>query len=486
MNDIDVAIIGAGPTGLALACELRLAGVQCRIYERRTDDPNITRAFAVHARTLELLDARGLADDLVARGTPVPAVQPTPATRLDLSMLDTAYSMLLIVPQSGTERLLEQRSRELGVEIVRGAEVVGLAQDAEGVRLDVDDTNSRHTIRASYVVGADGAHSTVRGLIGVDFVGRQYQTHILLADVLPARPPSDLLLGTANVGGLVILVPFGDGWFRAIAWDRSRDRVPLDEPVTLDELRSAFRRIAGDDFGMGEPRWRTRFLSERRQARRYRVDRVFLAGDAAHVHSPLGGQGMNTGIQDAFNLGWKLAAEVRGRAAPGLLDTYHTERHAVGAAVLTITDAFNRLALSATPFDLRLRQRAIRTVLGFGPLRRRVVGRLTGIGIKYERPAGTHPWTGRRLPDSGAHRQVYEAMRGGGFLLVHRGAAASADLDGWTDRLSTVQLAPAPGVPEMLLLRPDGYVAWASDRADRAGLLQALAHWCGPIPATRR
>jgi hypothetical protein len=284
----------------------------------------------------------------------------------------------------------------------------------------------------------------------------------------------------------VILVPFGDGWFRAIAWDRSRDRVPLDEPVTLDELRSAFRRIAGDDFGMGEPRWRTRFLSERRQARRYRVDRVFLAGDAAHVHSPLGGQGMNTGIQDAFNLGWKLAAEVRGRAAPGLLDTYHTERHAVGAAVLTITDAFNRLALSATPFDLRLRQRAIRTVLGFGPLRRRVVGRLTGIGIKYERPAGTHPWTGRRLPDSGAHRQVYEAMRGGGFLLVHRGAAASADLDGWTDRLSTVQLAPAPGVPEMLLLRPDGYVAWASDRADRAGLLQALAHWCGPIPATRR
>jgi hypothetical protein len=294
-----------------------------------------------------------------------------------------------------------------------------------------------------------------------------------------------LLLGTANVGGLVIFVPFGDGWFRAIAWDRSRDRVPLDEPVTADELRSAFRRIAGDDFGMGEPRWRTRFLSERRQARQYRVDRVFLAGDAAHVHSPLGGQGMNTGIQDAFNLGWKLAAEVRGRAAPGLLDTYHAERHAVGATVLGITDAFNRLALSNTRFDLWLRQRAIRAALGVGPLRRRLVGRLTGIGIHYKHPAGAHPWTGRRLPDSGAHRQVYEAMRGGDFLLVHRGGAPSADLDGWSDQLSIVKLTPARGVPEMLLLRPDGYVAWASDRADRAGLLQALTRWCGPIPTTQ-
>jgi 2-polyprenyl-6-methoxyphenol hydroxylase-like FAD-dependent oxidoreductase len=485
MNDIDVAIIGAGPTGLALACELRLAGVQYRIYERRTEDPNITRAFAVHARTLELLDARGLADDLVARGTPVPAVQATPTTQLDLSTLDTAYPMVLIVPQSGTERLLEQRAHELGVEIVQGAEVVGLAQDAECVRLDLDDANGRHAIRASYVVGADGAHSTVRRLIGVDFVGRQYQTHILLADVLPARPPSDVLLGVQNVGGLVIFVPFGDGWFRAIAWDRTRDRVSLDEPVTLDELRSALRRIAGDDFGIGEPRWRSRFLSERRQARRYRVDRVFLAGDAAHVHSPLGGQGMNTGIQDAFNLCWKLAAELRGWAAPGLLDTYHAERHAVGAAVLTITDAFNRLALSATRFDLWLRQRAIRTALGLRPLRRRLVGRLTGIGIEYGHPAGMHPWTGRRLPDNGAHRQVYEAMRGGGFLLVDRSGGAGADLDGWSDRLSIVQLAPTLGVPEMLLLRPDGYLAWASDRADRAGLRQALAHWCGPIPATQ-
>jgi 2-polyprenyl-6-methoxyphenol hydroxylase-like FAD-dependent oxidoreductase len=486
MNDIDVAIVGAGPTGLALACELRLAGVQCRIYERRTDDdPNITRAFAVHARTLELLDARGLADDLVAHGTPVPAVQPMPNIKLDLSTLDTAYSMLLIVPQSGTERLLEQRAHELGVEMVRGAEVVGLEQDAEGVRLDLDGANGRRAIRASYVVGADGAHSTVRRLIGVDFAGRQYQTHILLADVRLARPPSDLLLGTANVGGLALFVPFGDGWFRAIVWDRSRDRVPLDEPVTLDELRSAFQRIAGDDFGMGEPRWRTRFLSERRQARRYRVDRVFLTGDAAHVHSPLGGQGMNTGIQDAFNLGWKLAAEVRGWAAPGLLDTYHAERHAVGAAVLTITDAFNRLALSTTRLDLWLRRRAIRTALGVGPLRRRLVGRLAGIGIQYEHPAGAHPWTGRRLPDSGTYRRVYQAMRDGRFLLVHHGGAAGIDLDGWSDRLSMVELAPAPGVPETLLLRPDGYVAWAGDRPDRPGLLHALAHWCGPIPATQ-
>ena len=196
MHDVDVAIVGAGPTGLALACELRLAGVTCRVLERRTDESNITRAFAVHARTLELLDARGLADDLLPRGVQVPRVQPVPGASLNLGEASSRYPYVLIVPQSGTERLLESRARDLGAEIVRGAEVVGLDQDDDGVRLDLAGGGS---VSASYVVGADGAHSEVRRLLGVDFAGTQYETHILLADVQLANPPENALFARKSL-----------------------------------------------------------------------------------------------------------------------------------------------------------------------------------------------------------------------------------------------------------------------------------------------
>jgi 2-polyprenyl-6-methoxyphenol hydroxylase-like FAD-dependent oxidoreductase len=483
MYDVDVAIVGAGPTGLALAGELRLAGVTCRVYERRTDQPNITRAFAVHARTLELLDARGLADDLVPRGVRVDSVAPAPGARLDLTTLPTRYPMLLIVPQSGTEQLLERRATELGAEIVRGAEAVGLTQDADGVRLELA---GHRTVRAAYVVGTDGAHSAVRGLAGVDFVGKQYETHIMLADVRLARPPGETLFGATTPEGLVLFVPFGDGWFRAIAWDRSREEVPLDEPIALDELRDTFQRIAGDDYGMGEPRWQTRFLSERRQARRYRVGRVFLAGDAAHVHSPIGGQGMNTGIQDAINLGWKLGAAAHGWAPEGLLDTYHDERHPVGANVLALTDAAYKLVLSKSRLGTRLRQFVIRWMLRLPPVRRQISGRLTGIGIHYDRPAGTHPWTGRRLPDmpdADGHR-VYEALRGGTFVLVGRAGVPVGEYA--SERVVGVNVDLGTKTPAVVLVRPDGYVAWASDTADEARIRAAIEHWCHPALAARR
>jgi hypothetical protein len=250
-------------------------------------------------------------------------------------------------------------------------------------------------------------------------------------------------------------------------------------------LRDSFRRIAGDDFGMGEPRWSTRFLSERRQAERYRVGRVFLAGDAAHVHSPVGGQGMNTGIQDAMNLGWKLAAVLRGRAGDDLLDTYQAERHPVGATVLRLTDGAYKLVMSRSRSGAAVRRLAIRVLLQLPPAYRRLGGVLSGIGIHYGRPSGSHPWTGRRMPDlvGTDGRRVYEALRAGTFVLVHTG---STDLDTGSAPVVALRVAGRSKTPAVILVRPDGYVAWASDRADADEIRAALHRWCGPVPAAKR
>ena len=472
MFSTDVIVVGAGPTGLMLACELALAGVRCRVLERRTEQPNITRAFAVHARTLELLDARGLADEVLLHGVRIPSIAPVPGSTLDLRVLDTRYPMVLIVPQSGTERVLEARAQRLGVEIVRGCEVVGLEQDSYGVVVSIEGAAPR-TERARYVVGCDGAHSAIRGLLGVEFVGKQYETHILLADVRLAEPPSEGLFAVTNTGGAVIAVPFGDGWYRAIAWDRQREQVPLSEPVTLAEMSDAFTRIAGSDLGMGQLRWSARFLSERRQAARYRVGNVFLAGDAAHVHSPLGGQGMNTGIQDAMNLGWKLAAAVHGTAPSWLLDSYEAERHPVGASVLKLTDAFNQLVLGRSRVRNAVQRLAIRTLLRFGRTRRLLAERLSGVGIAYRRPSSDdHPWVGRRMPDLECDGgRLYESLRDGRFVLV----GSSVDAFG---EAAVHRAQMPPGYPALVLVRPDGYVAWASDSAG-ADPAPALAEWCG-------
>jgi 2-polyprenyl-6-methoxyphenol hydroxylase-like FAD-dependent oxidoreductase len=490
MTDDDVIVVGAGPTGLTLACELAMRGISVRLVERRAETPNITRAFAVHARTLELLDCRGLADELLPQGVPIYEVAPVPGAVLDLRKLPSRYPMLLIAPQSATERVLEARASELGVQFSWGAEVVGLTQDASAVTVELRDGT---TLRAKYVVGCDGAHSIVRQLVGVDFVGNQYETHILLADVRIPNPPETGLFARNSAAGIVLLVPFGDGWFRAIAWDRLREQAPLAEPVTEDEIRSAFQRIAGDDLGMSEMRWSSRFLSERKQARRYRVDRVFLAGDAAHVHSPLGGQGMNTGIGDAVNLGWKLAEAVRGECAgsgaggtpacggersdPGritrLLDSYQSERHPVGTLVLRLTDGFNKLVLGTSAIRRVFRRVAITTILALPVGRRTLGGLLSGVGIKYDRPRGAHRLVGTRMPDVECERQrLFELLRGGGFVLLTK-VAVDVTLPG-----VVAGVHDDPKLPAAVLVRPDGYVAWASDAVpDAASIRAAVNQW---------
>ena len=488
-----VLVVGAGPTGLMLAGELALAGVSCRVLEHRAEESNLTRAFGVHARTLEVLDMRGMADDLLPQGLRVPEVRAQLGKvwlRLDLNHPESRFPYVLIVPQARTEMLLEARARALGVQIVRGSEVVDLRQGETGVELTVDGPDGVRSERADYAVGCDGAHSTVRKLLGVGFVGASYATHIMLADVRLSEESPTVVNPRIGRDGVVLLVPFGDGWYRSIIWDRRREHIPLEKPLGLDEIRESARRIAGTDLGIEDMRWSMRFLSERRQAECYRVGRVFLAGDAAHVHSPLGALGMNTGIQDAMNLGWKLAAEVHGWAPPYLLDSYQAERHPVGREALRVTDLLHRVAVA--PGVVRaVRPLLARFLLALGPVRRAMRRRISGLAIAYPPPRGerAHPWTGRRVPDATVREsRLYELMRRGRFVLLDRtgtGEIARVVEEGCSDRVDAVRLAAVAtsNWPTVMLLRPDGYAAWASDAPAPGERLSAgraaLQHWCG-------
>jgi 2-polyprenyl-6-methoxyphenol hydroxylase-like FAD-dependent oxidoreductase len=482
----EVIIVGAGPTGLMLAGDLAAAGVDVRILERRAEESNLTRAFALHARSLELLDMRGIADELVAQGFPLPEVRAHLGTGeivFNMRHPDSRFPYTLVIRQARTEALLEKRARGLGVEFRAGAEVTDLRQDAEGVTVTV---GGDRTERASYVIGCDGAHSTVRRLLGVRFSGRSYDTRIILAD---ARFDRDLPLAVnpfVGRDGVVLLPPYGDGWYRATIWDRTRQGVPLDQPVEIAEVRDSVRRIAGDDLGLAELGWSTRFLSERRQAERYRVGRVFLAGDAAHVHSPLGAMGMSTGIQDAANLSWKLVAALRGWAPPWLLDSYQAERHPAGRTALRFTDLLMRLAVAPAPVRL------LRSVLAPALMKQHRVAdlvrrTLSGLGVAYPVPAGTvgSPSAGTRVPDlpltvDGRDTRLYELMRDGLPHLVDVDGAAGTAAGPWQDRVVLVRAEGAlVGTATALLVRPDGYLAWSGDHPDPAEVHAVLSQWFG-------
>lgn len=286
--------------------------------------------------------------------------------------------------------------------------------------------------------------------------------------------------------GVVLLPPYGDGWYRATIWDRSRQQVPLDEPIDIEELRDSVRRIAGDDLGLAEMGWSMRFLSERRQADSYRVGRVFLAGDAAHVHSPLGAMGMSTGIQDAANLSWKLAAAVQGWAPSWLLDTYHTERHRAGLTTLRFTDLMMRLAVAPAPVRL-LRSLLAPAIMNWRPVSEAVRRTISSLGLAYDVPAGTvdSPSAGTRVPDlpltvDGRKTRLFELLRGGRFLLVDVDGAAVGTAAPWKGRVDLVRAEGTPvGRATALLVRPDGYLAWSTDRPAGEQVRAALTQWCG-------
>ncbi|WP_406366494.1 FAD-dependent monooxygenase [Streptomyces sp. NBC_00645] len=475
-----VVVVGSGPTGLLLAGDLAAAGVPVTLVEKRPRGiSNLSRAFVLHARTLEQLDARGLADDLERKGQALDRIRLFGGLALALDTLPSRFNHLLVIPQYEVEEVLRHRAEEAGVRFAYGTEVTGLRQDAGRVTLEVRGAGGEpDELTADYVVGTDGMRSAVREAIGLPFPGRSVIRSVVLADVRLDEEPESLLTANAVGDAFAFIAPFGDGFYRVIGWHRGRD-IPDSEPVGLDEVKEIARLALGRDYGMRDARWMSRFHSDERQAPAYRVGRVFLAGDAAHVHTPAGGQGMNTGLQDAANLGWKLAAVFNGQADSALLDTYQAERHPVGASVVRSSGGIVRLAMAKRPWTRALRA-GITAALGrVGPVRRRAVGRITGIGYAYGAPRGAHPMVGTRAPDIALRSgRLYEALRGGRFVLIaprpyEAGEIGRAGEAGErAGRLAVERWAG--GSRTTVLVRPDGYVAWAAGSPDAASVEAAL------------
>ncbi|MEV6054405.1 FAD-dependent monooxygenase [Streptomyces sp. NPDC052107] len=473
-----VIVVGSGPSGLLLAGDLATAGVPVTVLEKRPHKiSNLSRAFVLHARTLEQLDARALADDLEKVGRPLDRLRLFGRLTIDLAALPSRFNHLLVLPQYEVEKVLERRAVEAGVDFRYETELTGLTQDADGVTVEARGPEGRtQTLRAAYVVGTDGMRSAVRDAIGLPFPGKSVIRSVVLADVRLAEEPPTLLTVNAVGDAFAFLAPFGDGYYRVIGWHRGRN-VADTEPLDLAEIQEITRLALGRDFGMHDARWMSRFHSDERQAPAYRVGRVFLAGDAAHVHTPAGGQGMNTGLQDAANLSWKLAAVVGGHAERALLDTYQAERHPVGKSVLRSSGGIVRLAMAERPWILAARAALTTFLNAVGPARREIAGQVTGVGHRYPAPRSAHRLTGTRVPDIALADggRLYEALRGGRFALITPEPYEAGS--GRADRLAVAHWASDRRTT--VLVRPDGYAAWAADSARAADIETALAAHVG-------
>src|SRR4051812_23056686 len=483
-----VVIAGGGPTGLMLAGELALLGIDVAIVERRaSQDLPGSRAGGLHARTIEVLDQRGVADRFLSQGQ-VAQVAGFAWIRLDISDFPTRHPYGLALWQNRIEEILAGWIAELGVPIRRGVEVTGFVQDDAGVEVALSDGGS---LRAAYLVGCDGGRSRIRKAAGIEFSGWGPTSSNLIGEVELTEEPEYGL--RRDELGIHSLGPLEDGTVRVLVRE---DGLGGSEEPTLDDLSRALVSARGTDYGLRRASWLSRFSDVTRQAVTYRDGRVLLAGDAAHIHPPVGGQGLNIGMQDAVNLGWKLAQVVRGVAPESLLDTYTAERHPVAARVLRGTMAQAPL-IGGVDERIEALREVLAELLAMDEPRRRIAGRQSGLDVRYDLGEG-HPLLGRRMPDlelataDGALR-VYELLHDARPVLLDLGKPARLDAGPWADRVQLVRASyggpwqlPVLGAvppPSAVLVRPDGHVAWVGDDGDGGddGLADALTRWCGPV-----
>jgi 3-(3-hydroxy-phenyl)propionate hydroxylase len=482
----DVTIVGSGPTGLMLAGELALAGIEVEILELRSSTDLVgSRARGFHSRTIEILDQRGIVDRFLAEGITAQVLS-FGSTPLDVGVLPTRHPYTLGLAQVHIERILLGWVEELGVPIRRGVEVTGFAQDDTGVDVHLAGSES---VRTAYLVGADGGRSVVRRTAGIEFVGAEPTRTNLIAEVeVTDEPQTGILFDRVGIHALNVLP---DG--RTVAVVVTEQEIgPATEP-TLGDLSNALKGAYGTDFGVHDPRWISRFTDATRQATAYRSGRVLLAGDAAHIHPPTGGQGIGLGVQDAVNLGWKLAQVVHGVSPDSLLDSYHAERHPATARVLNNVLAQAFLQRSDARTDA-LRD-TFADALSSGESRAQLAGLLSGLDVRHDLGEG-HPLLGRRVPDldlttTHGPRRVFDLLHDARPVLLDLGQPGTLDITPWTDRVRHVHadcaetwelpVIGAVSAPGAVLVRPDGHVAWVG-QGTQDGLDVALTTWCG-LPA---
>jgi len=500
MTEHAVVIAGSGPTGLMLAGELALAGVDVAIVERRvSQDLPGSRAGGLQSRTIEILDQRGIADRFLAEGQKA-QVAGFGATRLDISDFPTRHNYGLGLWQKHIERILAGWVGELPVTFYRGREVTGFTQDDTGVEVHMSDGQR---LRAQYLVGCDGGRSVVRKAAGIEFPGWDPTTSALIAEVEMTEEP-DLGIrrtptGTHAIGKVEYQIKDGEVVYAKggkVGVMLTEQHIATSEP-TLRDLSEGLIAVYGTDYGIHSPTMISRFTDMTRQAAAYRKGRVLLAGDAAHVHSPVGGQGLNTGVQDAVNLGWKLAQVVKRTSKERLLDTYHAERHPVGARVLRTTMA--QVALMRADDRIEALRDSVSELLSMDEPRKRFAAMMSGLDIHYDLGEG-HPLLGRRMPDldivtANGPLRVFTLLHRARPVLLNLGEPGAFDVTPWADRVQSIDarykgtwelpVIGAVTAPAAVLIRPDGYVAWVGDRS-QVGLVDALTTWFGSPTATKR